>query len=325
MTSSYTWEKPFSQSFRFTFWLLLAFALAGIAWGYWTKTQVYVLVPGSLEPKGQIITLAAPVARRIVKVTATPWAEVAEGDVLFEIDALGSSSEQSQLQLAMKQAELNEAEHSVAVAREDLTQQQRLFEQAMQLWKAGAVPKNDYLAAQENFNKATETLAQLEARLETATLALTQTQQNSRFVIRSETAGRIAQLTIRNEGDIVSYGTPLAEVLPDNVPLIFKALAPESSRPKLKVGSTAEIAWNGLPRQKYGVSAGEVVAISPTATVKDGHAVYEIEIAVTSLELHYKDKTQTVLPGMAGEVRIISSKQNVLSLIWDWLRGINKD
>jgi HlyD family secretion protein len=325
MTSTYTWEKPFSKSFRFTFYLLLAFVLAGLAWAYWTKTQVYVLVPGSLEPKGQMITLAAPVAGRVVNVAATPWAEVQKGEVLFEIDALGTNQEQSQLQLSMKEAELREAEHSVAAAKEDVTQQQRLFEQASELWEAGAVPKNEYLLAQENLNKAKETLAQLEARLETVTLALAQTQQNSSFIIRSETAGRIAQLAVRNEGDIMSYGAPLAEVLPDNVPLIFKALAPEASRPKLKVGAVAEIAWNGLPRQKYGVSQGEVVAISPTATVKDGRAVYEIEIAVASLELHYKDKIQTVLPGMAGEVRIISSRQNVLSLVWDWLRGVSKD
>jgi multidrug resistance efflux pump len=325
MTSSYTWEKPFSNSFRFTFYLLLAFVLAGLYWAYWTKTQVYVLVPGSLEPKGQIITLAAPVAGRVTNVRATPWANVQKGEVLFELDALGTNQAQSQLQLGMKEAELSEAEHSLAVAREDVTQQQRLFEQATQLWDAGAIPKNEYLLAQENFNKSRETLAQLEARLETATLAMTQAQQNSSFIITSDTAGRIAQLTVRNEGDIVSYGAPLAEVLPDDVLLIFKALAPESSRPKLKIGSPAEIAWNGLPRQKYGVSQGEVVAISPTVIVKDGRAVYEVEISVASLELTYKDKTQTVLPGMAGEVRIISSRQNVLSLVWDWLRGINKD
>lgn len=325
MTSSYVWEKPFSKSFRFTFYLLLAFVLAGLAWGYWTKTQVYVLVPGSLEPKGQMVTLAAPVNGRVVRVAASPWAEVRQGQILFEIDALGTNNEQSQLQLNIKEAELREVEHSLAIAKEDVTQQQRLFEQTVELWEAGAVPKNDYLAAQESFNKSKETLAQLEARLETATLSLTQTQQNKNVIIKSETIGRIAQLAIRNEGDIVSYGAPLAEVLPDNVPLIFKALAPESSRPKLRVGATAEIAWNGLPRQKYGVSKGQVLAISPTAIVKDGRAVYEIEIAVESLELSYKDKTQTVLPGMAGEVRVISSKQNVLSLIWDWLRGINKD
>jgi multidrug resistance efflux pump len=325
MTTSYTWEKPFAKSFRFTFYLLLALVLAGLTWAYWTKTQVYVLVPGSLEPKGQMVTLAAPVAGRVVNVKATPWASVQKGEVLFEIDALGTNQEQSQLQLSIKEAELREAEHSVAAAKEDVTQQQRLYEQAVLLWEAEAIPKNDYLLAQENFNKAKETLAQLEARLETATLALEQTQQNSSFIIISETTGRVAQLTVRNEGDIVSYGTPLAEVLPDNVPLIFKALAPESSRPKLKVGASAEIAWNGLPRQKYGVSQGEVVAISPTVIAKDGQAVYEIEIAVQSLELRHKDKMQTVLPGMAGEVRIISSRQNVLSLVWDWLRGVNKD
>lgn len=325
MTSSYTWEKPFTKSFRFTFWLLLAFVIAALAWGYWTKAQVYVLVPGNLEPKGQMLSIAAPVAGRIVKVTATPWAEVAEGETLFEIDALGSNLEQSQLQLAIKQAELNETQHSVAVAREDVTQQLRLFEQATQLWEAGAVPKNEYLAAQENFNKAKETLAQLEARLETATLALTQTQQNSSVIIQSKVSGRIAQLVIRNEGDIVSYGATLAEVLPSDVPLVFKAFASEANRPKLRVGAEAEIAWNGLPRQKYGVSSGKVVAISPTATIKDGRAGYEIEIVLESLGLRYQNKSQTVLPGMAGEVRIISSRQNVLGLIWDWLRGINKD
>jgi multidrug resistance efflux pump len=325
MTSSYTWEKPFSNSFRFTFYLLLAFVIAGLGWGYWTKTQVYVLVPGSLEPKGQMITLAAPVAGRVVSVTATPWAEVQKGDVLFEFDALGTNSEQSQLQLSIKEAELREVQHSLAVAQEDVSQQQRLFGQARELWEAGAIPKNDYLLAEETLNKSKETLAQLEARLETATLTLTQTQQNSSFTIRSETAGRIAQLAVRNEGDIVSYGTPLAEVLPDDVPLIFKALAPESSRPKLRVGAEAEIAWNGLPRQKYGVTSGKVVAISPTAVVKDGRAVYEVEIEMERLELSYKDKVQQVLPGMAGEVRVISSKQNVLGLLWDWLRGVSKD
>ncbi|MGL4610720.1 MAG: efflux RND transporter periplasmic adaptor subunit [Trueperaceae bacterium] len=322
MLSTYTWEKPFSRSFRFTFWLLLALVIAAVMWAYVAHKQIYIVARGSLEPKGQVITLATPVAGRVVAVHVEPWEDVQGGEVLFELDALGTNEEQSDLELAKREAELTETLHAVAIAEEDVVQQTRLFTQNKELWDAGALAKNDYLVAEENLRKAQETVAQLKARLESNQLAKKQSEGERRIFVKSETSGRVSELAVRSSGAVVSYGEPLAHVLPENVPLIFRAFISEASRPRLQVGSKAEIAWNGLPRQKYGVTPGEVSAVSPTVSVQDGQALYEIEIRARGLELSYQDKKETVLPGMAGEVRIISKNQRVLFLIWDWLRGV---
>ena len=320
---THTWERPFNQGARLTFWLLLACVVAAVVWAALAKVQVYALTRGVLEPKGKMLVLAAPAAGRIVAVNAELWGEVTPGQALFELDAVGSDKAQSELQLAAKRAQLEEAQRSLALSQETLAQAERVYAQKATLWQAQAIPKNELLEAEEALAQAREALGQAQARLSATDLEGQQLEHDLKVGISSPEAGHVATLNVRHVGKVVSYGETLAEVLPQDVPLVFKAYARESDRAKIEAGARAEIAWNSFPRQKYGVTSGKVLGISPTSTDQDGQMVYEVEIGLNTLTINSSSKQLPILPGMAGEARIISARQSALSLLWDWLRGAN--
>lgn len=141
--------------------------------------------------------------------------------------------------------------------------------------------------------------------------------------VRSPVSGKVARLLLRYDGEIIAQGQPLAEILPESVPMVFRAQARESDRPKLRILAEAEVAWNGDPRQKFGVSRGRVIGISPTSHLNGKVPVYEVEIRLEDLSLRGPSGVKMVFPGMAGEARVISSKKTVLQLFVDWLRGVD--
>ena len=317
---THTWEQPFNQGARVTLWLLVGCVAAGVVWAALTQVQVYALSRGVLAPTGKTVVVTASSAGRVTRVQTSLWSRVTPESTLFELDAVGSDAQQSALQRDAKRAQLEVETHALRLAQEAETQAQRLFDQNERLMAAGAVSKNDYLATEASLNGAHEALGQAQARLEVARSELAQLEQNLSVDIRSPVAGRVIALPVQYVGT-VSQNDVLAEILPEGVPLVFKAFAREADRAKLREGARAEVAWNSLPKQKYGVTSGRVVGISPTSTLRDGEMGYEIEIELEKLTVTTARSTQALLPGMAGEARVISSKQSALSLLWDWIRG----
>ena len=317
------WEKPFHQGARLTFWLLALGICAGVTWAYVARVQVYALAQGVLEPQGQMLQLRAPSSGRTTKVSAELWTEVKENEVLFELDAAGSSVEESALQIDLKRAELEDAVQGLALSEEALAQAQRIRDQEKTLWEAGAIPKNDYVLAEETLSQAAKTLAQARARLEVAELTLKQLENSTTLKVKSPARGRLTELGVCCENSAVNRGDILAVVLPDEVPLVFKAAVREADRAKFKLGAPAEIAWNSFPKQKYGVTRGVVTKVSPTSTDTDGVLLYQIFIELSEETISTSQGQRLILPGMAGEARIISKRQRALSLFWDWLKGAN--
>ena len=317
---THTWEQPFDQRVRVTLWLLVACAAAATVWATLTDVRVYALTGGVLAPVGETVTLTASATGRVTDVRAALWGRVTPGKPLFRLDTAGGSARQSALQLAAKRAQVEEETRALALARETFFQARRLLGQSARLAEAGAVSENDYLTAQESFGQAREAVGQAAARLERARAELGGLEDSLEVEVRSPVAGRVINLPVQYVGT-VSQHEVLAEILPEGVPLVFKAFAREADRAKFDEGAEAEVAWNSFPKQKYGVTSGRVVGVSPTSTVRNGESGYEIQIELDRLAVATAGHKRTLLPGMGGEARIISSKQSALSLLWDWLRG----
>ncbi len=319
----FEWEHPPARKSRWVLWSLLVL-LGGLVMGAWvTPVQVYALAPGALEPRGQLLRLTAPTSGRLTFVGLQSGESVQKGQHLFTLDGLGSSPEEARLQLETSRAQAEEAARTLAQVREQLAQRQRIAQLQTRLYTAGAIARVEYLEALENLRQSEAAVRVAEARV--ATLKAQTKALESRRTTRvfSPASGRVLSLSGHRTGESVMAGQILAEILPQDVPLVFKAYLPERERPKLRRGALAEVAWNAFPRQRFGTSRGTVIRISPTTVVYNNQAVYELEIALESLQLASAEGSRQVVPGMVGEARIVAARRSALSLFWDWVRGVN--
>lgn len=197
----------------------------------------------------------------------------------------GSDSKSSSLELSIKQSELEQATHEVALWQEEVRKYERSLQQNTDLWTVGGISQNEFLHSQQDLRKSTESLGIAQAKLEQIQLSLSQLQNRLEASITSPVTGRIFNLGVNHHGEVVSYGKSLLEVLPSNVPIIFKAYLPESQRSKIYEGSAVEIAWSNFPKQKYSTSSGQLIAIAPTVTLNNAQAVYELEIELYNLSV----------------------------------------
>ncbi len=317
------WEHPAPRKSRWVLWLLLALigSLVGGAW--LTPVQVYALAPGALEPRGQLLRLNTPASGRLTYIGLQPNQHVQRGSLLYILDGLGSSAEEARLQLEASHAQAEEAVRTLAQVREQLAQRDRIAKLQTKLYAAGAIARIEYLEAHEILRQSQAAVRVAEARvagLQAQTQAL-----NSRRSIKiiSPVSGRVLLVQSHRKGETIASGQPLVDILPEDVPLVFRAYVPERERPKLRQGAATEVAWNAFPRLRFGLSKGRVNWISPSTLIQNNIAVYEVEIGLDSLWLESVEGKRQIMPGMTGEARVIAATRDALSLFWDWIRGVN--
>ncbi|MBO1438539.1 HlyD family efflux transporter periplasmic adaptor subunit [Meiothermus sp. CFH 77666] len=299
-------------------WLLLALVLA-----WCTPVQVYALALGALQPKGEVVQVLAPSSGRLARFVLTPNRQVRKGELLLELDTLGLSPQEAQAQLQAAESQVEEARRALAQQQEILLQRQRLARLQAELYAVGGVARVEYQEAQDNLRQAQAAVQLAQARVRTALAQLATLRTRRSLRVYSPTQGQVLQAASLRAGEWVSAGQPLAQILLHDVPLVFRGYVPERERPKLREGARAEVAWNAYPRQRFGLSMGRVSRISPSTLVVSNTPVYEVEILLDSLELKSPEGVRRLLPGLAGEARVIAARRNLLSLLWDWIRGVN--
>nr|WP_243455298.1 HlyD family efflux transporter periplasmic adaptor subunit [Meiothermus sp. CFH 77666] len=288
-----------------------------------TPVQVYALALGALQPKGEVVQVLAPSSGRLARFVLTPNRQVRKGELLLELDTLGLSPQEAQAQLQAAESQVEEARRALAQQQEILLQRQRLARLQAELYAVGGVARVEYQEAQDNLRQAQAAVQLAQARVRTALAQLATLRTRRSLRVYSPTQGQVLQAASLRAGEWVSAGQPLAQILLHDVPLVFRGYVPERERPKLREGARAEVAWNAYPRQRFGLSMGRVSRISPSTLVVSNTPVYEVEILLDSLELKSPEGVRRLLPGLAGEARVIAARRNLLSLLWDWIRGVN--
>jgi multidrug efflux pump subunit AcrA (membrane-fusion protein) len=312
------WHRPLWSGTRFTVWILIVLVIAAVAWASVTKMQVYALVQGKLEPKGNMIEANAGYGGRVLEVRVKPWDHVSKGDVLLVFDALATDARDSAAQLEKTKLEQEQALQALALAQVDVSSQQRLFDDQRVLYDIGAVARNDFENARDALRKAHLSVSQANARLAGARLEQRRLEERRRTVLFAPVSGQVASLSVEHPGELVAPGAKAAEIVPDGVPLVLRGYVAEADRPKLRGGAVAEVSWNAYPRQKYGFTAGRVTGISPTSAGR-----YEVLIGFDHLELRGEYGVRRLLPGMTAEARAIATTKTALEMLWDWVRGVN--
>jgi membrane fusion protein (multidrug efflux system) len=227
-----------------------------------------------------VVAIAARTGGEVVDVLVQNNQRVAEGDIVLRIDdtdaAARAAQAEGQLVVAQAQRDAAENQKSVAAAALDhaLADAKRKdldLARIRGLREAGAVTQERLDDAQATAEMAVASVAQAKAALAAAraqsesaggqvkiaqaTLALVQSQL-AYTTVTAPADGVISDLSV-NEGEIISPGQPIAELVPTQIHVVanFK----ETQIGRMRPGDRAEIKVDAFPGRKF---EGEVESLS---------------------------------------------------------------
>jgi HlyD family secretion protein len=216
-------------------------------------------------------------------------------------------------------ASLNPTNASVTMAHEQIAQQQARGESAL-----AALRKEREALIQQS--------VQIQNQLSKNQKDLQQTQLDiQRSVIRATTDGTLLQLNLRNPGQVVRPGDAIAQIVPRDASLEFKANIATQDIKKVRPGQRVQLRVMACPYPDYGTLEGEVTALSPdrvtTATPSVGTAdaggaaaaanrnFFEATLQPKQLSFGRGNRLCRLQPGMEANADIISKEETVLQFV----------
>lgn len=273
--------------------------------------------------------------------------------------------------LITTKTEVQEAEAALELARAQMTQYQQLASTGAVAQLQIKEKEQAFIAAQARLERAkatlnpsaapvaiaTERIAQERAR-GSATLATLNKERESllqqkieiqnqlsrdlkelqqiqsdlkKSVVLAPEAGTILQLNLRNPGQVVRPGEPIAQIAPSNAPLVVKArVAPEDiGKVRTCIAQNVldcaegkvQLRFSAYPYPDYGTLKAAVRAIAADAITPQSSpagaaaAYYEVAIQPERPFLVKGDRSYPIQPGMEVTADIISKEETVLTFI----------
>ncbi|MEH2121049.1 HlyD family secretion protein [Nostoc sp.] len=150
-------------------------------------------------------------------------------------------------------------------------------------------------------------------------------------VIRTSEGGTILRLELRNTGQVVKAGDVIAQIAPNNAPLVIKARVAASDITKVKVCKVIQVTkctqgkvqmrLSAYPYPDYGILNGAVRGITADVIIPQSNSnipaapYYEITIQPDRFYLIKGNQSYAIQPGMEVTADIISKEETVLTFI----------
>ncbi|MGB3532081.1 MAG: HlyD family efflux transporter periplasmic adaptor subunit [Microcoleaceae cyanobacterium] len=226
-----------------------------------------------------------------------------------------------------------QAEQTLRDRQRAITQNQGELEQMgseaermeAELSQKRAEAENMAIETQQKIQRLELELTQLNARMTEARKLLTNAQARLGYKsLHAPIDGIVSVLNVANIGEVVQPGQTVAEITPDEAPLVLSASLPESQAGFLKTGLPVKVKFDAYPYQDYDVIAGTVSSISPDTVVTQGapSPVYEMEI---TLERNYVVEGQEKIqfkPGQTATADIIIRRRRILDIVLEPIRKL---
>ncbi len=177
--------------------------------------------------------------------------------------------------------------------------------------------------------KNQEQLKQLESQSNTLRSEVKQSQsqlqalnlQLEQRVVRSPITGTIFEFPIKKAKAFVQAGQLIAQIAPQNVPLIVKAQVPSSNSGFLKVGQPVKLKFDAYPFQDYGVVSGRLQWLSPDSKVVQINGVqsevFDLEVTLDQPFIQTPTKKILLTPGQAATAEVIVRQRHIIDFLLD--------
>lgn len=272
----------------------------------------------------------AEAALELAQAQMTQYQQLAKTGAIAQL--LVKEKEQSfkaaQARLERAKSTLNPSSATVAIAQERIAQEQAKGNSTLATLnkeREGLLQRQ--IEVQNQLNNDTKELQQIGTELNKA-------------IITSPADGTILKLELRNSGQVVRPGEPIAQIAPSNIPLVIKARIDAQDIGKIITCKAQQVSdctegkvqlrVSAYPYPDYGTIKGAVRAVSPDAVIPASNNTntpatpyYEVTIqpektALTKQGLNSNKSSQIqypLQPGMEVLADIISREETVLTFI----------
>jgi adhesin transport system membrane fusion protein len=206
--------------------------------------------------------------------------------------------------VAMSTSEVAAASEAVARAQAQVSEATSSLAQLRQNWRSQAA--TDLAAAQGELAARQSTLPALQDKV-------------ARSVVVAPMDGRINRVLVSTVGGTIAGGQPLIELVPSEDTLMIDAIVAPKDIGFVRMGQPARVNVSAYESAVYGTMEGEVVTISPDATVDErtGESHYTVKVRTSSNSLRDPQGQKLPLgPGMTVDVNLLGDKRSVLSYIF---------
>jgi membrane fusion protein, adhesin transport system len=204
---------------------------------------------------------------------------------------------------AVAASEAAQAAAAVGRAQSGVAEARATLSQVRQNWRAQA--GTELATAQAEMAARSRTVPALAARFGRSTVA-------------APVTGRVNRVLVTTVGSSVGAGQPIVEVVPSNDTLTVEALVAPKDIGFVRIGQKAKINVSAYDSAIYGGMEGEVVTISPDATIEErtGESHYTVRIRADAKSLRDSaGKPLTIGPGMTADVSLLGDKRSILAYI----------
>ena len=241
---------------------------------------------------------------RLQKITGTD-------EQLFQVDQ----------SLRDRQTRITQSQGDLAAA---LKESERL---QAELAQKQAQEQRTALEAQQRIKQLELEITQLRGRIKDTENQLTSAKARlkQRF-LHAPVDGVVLSLNVQNTGKFVQSGQTIAEIAPQDAPLVLSATIPGRDAGFIEVGMPVKMKLDAYPYQDYGIIAGEVTSISADAEIDPTiGAVYRVEI---SLEKDYVIEEQEQVQFKAGQTAsadIVIRRRRIADILLEPIRKLRED
>ena len=223
-----------------------------------------------------------------------------------------------------KKGSLQQAQLDLEQARLRLQEQEKNYESLIQAGNI-AVLRNE------------EQLKEIEMQIGTLTSQIRENQtqidalnyQLEQRIIKAPANGVVFQLPVQKTGSVLESGVLVAEIAPEQAPLIVKAQISSSESGFLKPGMSVKLKFDAYPFQDYGIVEGKLVRISPTTKMVDTEAgkieAYELDIELDRNYILAKNKRIALKPGQKVTAEIIIRQRRLIDFVFDPFKKLQEN
>ncbi|HEY9729279.1 MAG TPA: HlyD family efflux transporter periplasmic adaptor subunit [Chroococcales cyanobacterium] len=186
--------------------------------------------------------------------------------------------------------------------------------------------RNTHIEAQQKIQQQQVEITQLKAKIaETRNLLSTAKAKLKQRFLYAPVNGTISSLNIPNSGEVVQPGQTLAEVAPQNAPLVLSASLPNREAGLIKVGMPVRVKLDAFPYQDYGTIPGKVISISSDAKPDEKLGnIYRVNVELDKHHVTANNRPVYFKAGQTGSADIILRRRRIADILFEPIRQLQK-
>lgn len=227
--------------------------------------------------------------------------------------------------ITQSQGELQQAQSESARLQAELQQAQSESDRLQAgLLQKQAEGRSTQLEAQQKVQQLEVEMNQLKAKVaETQNLLTSAKAKLKQRFLYAPVDGTISSLNIPNIGEVIQPGQTLAEIAPQDVPLVLSASLPNQEAGFVKTGMPVQVKLDAYPYQDYGIVSGKVTSISPDTKPDERlGAVYRVEVSLAQSYLTANHQNIKLKAGETATAEIIIRRRRIADLLLDPIRQL---